>query len=133
MKIEIIKCLEDNFLNISLRFRNLDVSSCHNEDVGMRNPLFRSKLSKFFSRINLFRFSKQTFSICCTIRRPKISPPKVIYTVQSMPYKSLPLGAFWTVFGRNFPTGVPELLYPYQPANPLVEYIFKASTFFFEN
>ena len=43
-----------------------------------------------------------------------------------MPYKSLPLGAFWTIFGRNFPTGVPELLYPYQPANPLVESIFKA-------
>ena len=61
-----------------------------------------------------------------TIRRPKISPPKVIYKVQSMPYKSLPLGAFWTIFGRNFPTGVPELLYPYQPANPLVESICKA-------
>ena len=43
-----------------------------------------------------------------------------------MPYKSLPLGAFWTIFGRNFPTGVPELLYPYQPANPLVESMFKA-------
>ena len=64
-----------------------------------------------------------------TICRPKISPPKVIYKVQSMPYKSLPLGAFWTIFGRNFPTGVPELLYPYQPANPLVESIFKALTF----
>ena len=46
-----------------------------------------------------------------------------------MPYKSLPLGAFWTIFGRNFPTGVPELLYPYQPANPLVESIVKASIF----
>ena len=43
-----------------------------------------------------------------------------------MPYKSLPLGAFWTIFGQNFPTGVPQLLYPYQPANPLVESIFKA-------
>ena len=43
-----------------------------------------------------------------------------------MPYKSLPLGAFWTIFGRNFPTGVLQLLYPYQPANPLVESIFKA-------
>ena len=61
-----------------------------------------------------------------TICRPKISPPKVIYKVQSMPYKSLPLGAFWTIFGRNFPTGVLQLLYPYQPANPLVESIFKA-------
>ena len=60
------------------------------------------------------------------ICRPKISPPKVIYKVQSMPYKSLPLGAFWTIFGRNFPTGVLQLLYPYQPANPLVESIFKA-------
>ena len=64
-----------------------------------------------------------------TIRRPKISPPKVIYKVQSMPYKSLPLGAFWTIFGQNFPTGVPELLYPYQPANPLVESIFQALLF----
>ena len=64
-----------------------------------------------------------------TICRPKISPPKVIYKVQSMPYKSLPLGAFWTIFGRNFPTGVLQLLYPYQPANPLVESIFKALTF----
>ena len=62
-----------------------------------------------------------------TICRPKISPPKVIYKVQSMPYKNFPLGAFWTIFGRNFPTGVPELLYPDQPANPLVESIFKAS------
>ena len=61
-----------------------------------------------------------------TICRPKISPPKVIYKVQSMPYKSLPLGAFWTSFGRIFPTGVLELLYPYQPANPLVESMFKA-------
>ena len=65
-----------------------------------------------------------------TICRPKISPPKVIYKVQSMPYKSLPLGAFWTIFGRNSPTGVPELLYPYQPANPLVESIFKALKIF---
>ena len=65
---------------------------------------------------------KVMFTIC----RPKISPPKVIYKVQSMPYKSLPLGAFWTIFGRNFPTGVLQLLYPYQPANPLVESIFKA-------
>ena len=64
-----------------------------------------------------------------TICRPKISPPKVIYKVQSMPYKSLPLGAFWTIFGRNFPTGVLQLLYPYQPANPLVESIFKALNF----
>ena len=46
-----------------------------------------------------------------------------------MPYKSLPLGAFWTIFGRNFPTGVLQLLYPYQPANPLVESIFKALKF----
>ena len=69
----------------------------------------------------------QSYAIC----RPKISPPKVIYKVQSMPYKSLPLGAFWTIFGRNFPTGVPELLYPYQPADPLVESILKAS--FFKN
>ena len=68
-----------------------------------------------------------------TICRPKISPPKVIYKVQSMPYKSLPLGAFWTIFGRNFPTGVPELLYPYQPANPLVESMFKASIFLKKN
>ena len=52
-----------------------------------------------------------------------------LYKVQSMPYKSLPLGAFWTIFGRIFPTGVPELLYPYQPANPLVESIFKALKF----
>ena len=43
-----------------------------------------------------------------------------------MPYKSLPLGAFWTIFGRHFPTGVLQLLYPYQPANPLVESIFNA-------
>ena len=64
-----------------------------------------------------------------TICRPKISPPKVIYKVQSMPYKSLPLGAFWTIFGRHFPTDVPELLYPYQPANPLVESISKALMF----
>ena len=68
--------------------------------------------------------------MCCitfsTICRPKISPPKVIYKVQSMPYKSLPLGAFWTICGRSFPTGVLQLLYPYQPANPLVESIFKA-------
>ena len=42
-----------------------------------------------------------------------------------MPYKSLPLGEFSTIFGRNFPTGVLQLLYPYQPANPLVESIFK--------
>ena len=47
-----------------------------------------------------------------------------------MPYKSLPLGAFWTIFGRNFPTGVLQLLYPYQPANPLVESIFKTLKFF---
>ena len=47
-----------------------------------------------------------------------------------MPYKSLPLGAFWTIFGRNFPTGVLQLLYPYQPANPSVESIFKALKFF---
>ena len=67
--------------------------------------------------------------IISTICRPKISPPKVIYKVQSMPYKSLPLGAFWTIFGRNFPTGVLQLLYPYQPANPLVESIFKALIF----
>merc|ERR1711963_805380 len=66
---------------------------------------------------------------CSTICRPKISPPKVIYEVQSMPYKSLPLGAFWTIFGRNIPTGVLQLLYPYQPANPLVESIFKALKF----
>ena len=46
-----------------------------------------------------------------------------------MPYKSLPLGAFWTIFGRNFPTGVLQLLYPYQPANPLVDSIFKALNF----
>ena len=64
-----------------------------------------------------------------TIRRPKISPPKVIYKVQSMPYKSLPLGAFWTIFGRNFPAGVLQLLYPYHPANPLVESILKAFIF----
>ena len=29
----------------SLKSRNLDVSSCHNTDFGMRNPIFRSKLS----------------------------------------------------------------------------------------
>ena len=61
-----------------------------------------------------------------TICRPRISPPKVIYKVQSMPYKSLPLGAFWTIFGRIFPTGVLQLLYPYRPANPSVESLFKA-------
>ena len=43
-----------------------------------------------------------------------------------MPHKSLPLGAFWTIFGGNFPTGVLQLLYPYQPANPAVESNFKA-------
>ena len=43
-----------------------------------------------------------------------------------MPYNSLPLGAFWTIFGQNFPTGVPQLLYPYQPAIPAVESMFKA-------
>ena len=47
-----------------------------------------------------------------------------------MPYKSFPLGAFWTIFGEHFPTGVPQFLYPYQPANPLVESIFKALCFF---
>ena len=47
-----------------------------------------------------------------------------------MPYKSLSLGAFWTIFGRIFPTGVLQLLYPYQPANPLVESIFKALNIF---
>ena len=46
-----------------------------------------------------------------------------------MPYKSLPLGAFWTIFGRIFPTGVLQLLYPYQAANPLVESMFKALKF----
>ena len=46
-----------------------------------------------------------------------------------MPYKSLSLGAFWTIFGRNFPTGVLQLLYPYQPADPAVESIFKALKF----
>ena len=74
----------------------------------------------------LKRNLRTNVSARCTICRPKISPPKVIYKVQSMPYESLPLGAFWTIFGRNFPTGVPELLYPYQPANPLVESTFKA-------
>ena len=71
---------------------------------------------------------KSTLETLCfiTICRPKISPPKVIYKVQSMPYKSLPLGPFWTISGRNFPTGVLQLLYPYQPANPLVESSFKA-------
>ena len=48
-----------------------------------------------------------------------------------MPYKSLSLGAIRTIFGRNFPTGVLQLLYPYQPANPLVESIFKALFFEF--
>ena len=71
----------------------------------------------------------ESFPLLITICRPKISPPKVIYKVQSMPYKSLPLGAFWTIFGRNFPTGVLQLLYPYQSANPLVESMFKALSF----
>ena len=84
-------------------------------DVGFRGLIF---LLEIFS-----------FLFLDTICRPKISPPKVIYKVQSMPYKSLPLGAFRTIFGRNFPTGVLQLLYPYQPANPLVESIFKALFF----
>ena len=75
-----------------------------------------------FSCEQQYKGAAQAHTIC----RAKISPSKVIYKVQSMPYKSLPLGAFWTIFGRNFPTGVPELLYPYQPANPLVESMFKA-------
>ena len=78
---------------------------------------FATKIAKPFvlpmQIVRMFKIS----SIC----RPKISPPKVIYKVQSMPYKSLPLGTFWTIFGRIFPTGVLQLLYPYQPANPLVE------------
>ena len=43
-----------------------------------------------------------TQKLRCTICRPKISPPKVIYKVQSMPYTSLPLGAFWTIFVEIF-------------------------------
>ena len=39
--------IKSNFLNKSLRTQNLDVSSCHNEDFGMRNLIFRSKLSHF--------------------------------------------------------------------------------------
>ena len=87
-------------------------------------------ISKNFLDISrkILEMSRKTLELS-TICRPKRSPPKVIYKVQSMPYQSLPLGAFWTIFGRNFPTGVPELLYPYQPANPLVESMFKALKF----
>ena len=90
---------------------------------------FKVVLRYLFDPIKHIKFPMQSHKPFYTICRPKISPPKVIYKVQSMPYKSLPLGAFWTIFGRNFPTGVPELLYPYQPANPLVESIFKALKF----
>ena len=38
--------LKKKQLGKSLRIRNSDVSSCHNTDFGMRNPIFRSKLSK---------------------------------------------------------------------------------------
>ena len=98
--------------------------------------LFFMFCSSMFSYVvNLFSYILPIMFLMflsATICRPKISPPKVICKVQSMPYKSLPLGAFWTIFGRNFPTGVPELLYPYQPANPLVESIFKAFFLNFE-
>ena len=49
---------------------------------------------------------------------------------QSFSYESLPLGPILTIFGGDFPTGVPQLLYPYQPANPLVESSLQALTFY---
>ena len=53
----------------------------------------------------------------------------VVMCFQSFPYKSLPLGPIWTIFGRMFPTGVPQLLYPYKSPNPLAESFFEALTF----
>ena len=96
--------------------------------VSKENQVFKGNIRFVLAySFPMFFFVDLSSTIC----RPKISPPKVIYKVQSMPYKSLPLGAFWTIFGRNFPTGVLQLLYPYQPANPLVESMFKALRFSF--
>ena len=115
-----------------------DLSSCLDIEFCMMNSIFRSTLSVLcVQTVNIRKIEFRKIIVCSllavfkpvhrvTICRPKISPPKVSYKNQSMPYKSLPLGAFWTIFGQNFPTGVPQLLYPYQPANPLVESMFKA-------
>ena len=79
----------------SSKIRNLDVSSCHNTDFGMRNPIFRSKLSNSgvqswkYSILNFRKKSKKPEFINFDLKIGFLMPRSVWWQLETSRFRIL--------------------------------------------